>query len=177
MLSEFMICHLVISRLLHRNPTGCLTFAIKRIDLSISVQVLLDELTDAPCPALLKPAHIARAANRLRQKLRPQDPRDIDFKLEESCIPPAFFRADVKVKERRHLIFAKQEQLDILASAKCCYADGTFKLVRHPFKQLSTINAFVRSGESAKQVPLAFILVSNKKGKDYTKVRIAEFWF
>ena len=99
------------------------------------------------------------------------------MELEESCIPPGFFRADVKVKERRHLIFAKQEQLNILASAKCWYADGTFKLVRHPFKQLVTINAFVRSGESANEVPLVFILMPNNKGNDYKKVRIAEFWF
>ena len=132
--------------------------------------MLLDDLTEAPCPALPKPAHIARAANRLRQKLRPKDPREIDFELDEDCIPTGFFRADVKVKDRRHLIFAKQEQLDILARAKCWYADGTFKLVCHPFKQLVTINAFVRSGESAKQVPLVFILMSNKKGKDYKKV-------
>ena len=137
---------------------------------SFFIQVLLDELTEAPCPALPKPAHIARAANRLRQKLRPKDPTEIDFELEEGCIPTGFFRADVKVKERRHLIFAKQEQLDILTRAKCWYADGTFKLVRHPFKQLVTINAFVRSGESAKQVPLVFILMSNKKAKDYKKV-------
>ena len=109
---------------------------------------------EAPCPALPKPAHIARAANRFRQKLRPKDPTEIDCELEEGCIPMGFFQADVKVKERRHLIFAKQEQLDILARAKCWYADGTFKLVCHPFKQLVTINAFMRSGESAKQVPL-----------------------
>ena len=132
--------------------------------------MLLDYLTEAHCPALPKPAHIARAANRFWQKLRPKDPREIDFELEEGSIPPGFSRADVKVKERRHLIFAKQEQFDILAHAKCWYADGTFKLVCHLFKQLVTINAFVRSGESAKQVPLVFILMSNKKGKDYKKV-------
>jgi len=119
--------------------------------------VLLDELTDGPCPALPKPAHIARAANRHRQKLRPQDPRDIDFDLEEESIPAGFFQADVRVKDRRHLIFARQDQLNILASAKYWYVDGTFKLVRHPFKQLVTVNAFVRSEDSAKQVPLVYI--------------------
>ena len=33
---------------------------------------MLDILTEAPCPALPKPVHVARAANRLRQKLRPE---------------------------------------------------------------------------------------------------------
>ena len=114
------------------------------------------------------------AANRLLQSLRPEDPKDLNFELIEECIPQGFYQADVKVtmivKNRRHLIFARPEQLQTLAMAKSWYVDSTFKLVRHPFKQLVTINAFVRSGECAKQVPLAFVLMSNKKGKDYKKV-------
>ena len=133
---------------------------------------MLDELTAAPFPALPKPANVARAANRLRQKLRPEQPKDLDFELVEECLPPGFFQADLTVKQRRHLIFARQEQLNTLAKAKSWYVDGTFKLVRHPFKQLLTVNAFVRSGEYAKQVPLVFVLMANKKEKDYKKVLI-----
>ena len=134
----------------------------------------MDQLTEAPCPALPKPEYIARAANRRRQSLRPEDPKDLNFEPIEECIPQGFYQADVIVtmivKNRRHLIFARPEQLQTLAMAKSWYVDGTFKLVRHPFKQLVTINAFVRSGECSKQVPLAFALMSNKKGKDYKKV-------
>lgn len=119
---------------------------------------------------LPKPQHMARAANRLRQKLRPQDPKDLQFELEEECIPGRFLQSDVRVKEQRHLVFAKNEQLRILCQAKSWYVDGTFKLVRYPFKQLLTINAFVRSGDHAKQVPLVYVLMSGRKTKDYKKV-------
>ena len=127
---------------------------------------------NAGCPALSKPEHMAQAANRLRQRLRPEDPKDLDFEIMEDCIPQGFFKADVYVKERRHLIFATDEQLTILAKAKSWYLDGTFKLVHKPFQQLVTINAFVRSGDHGKQVPLVFVLMSGKSTKDYKKVII-----
>ncbi len=78
-----------------------------------------------------KPEHIARAANRLRQKLQPEDPKDLQFELEEENLPTGFLQADLKVKDRRHLIFAKEEQLAILCQTKAWYIDGTFKLVPH----------------------------------------------
>lgn len=133
-------------------------------------KVLLSELNDERCPALPKPEHMARAANRLRQRLRPEDPKDLDFQLMEDCIPEGFFQADVYVEERRHLIFATAEQLTTVAKAKSWFIDGTFKLVRKPFQQLVTINAFVRSGDHTKQVPLLFVLMSGKSSKDYKKV-------
>ena len=140
--------------------------------LLLFTQVLLEDLTPAPCPALSKPVHIARAANRLRQRLRPDDPTDLEFELDEDNILADFFKADVSVKNRRHIIFATNQQLEQLAKAKTWYVDGTFKLVRKPFTQLLSINAFVRAGECAKQVPLAFALMSGKKKNDYKKVTL-----
>ncbi|CAH1242696.1 Hypp6953 [Branchiostoma lanceolatum] len=70
--------------------------------------VLLDELGDAPCPLLRKPVHLARVANRHRQKLRPEEPKDLDFIIDEDHVPPTFLKGDVRVRvggtERRHLI-------------------------------------------------------------------------
>ena len=60
-------------------------------------EVLLEELTDAPCPSLPKPEHLARAANYMRQLLRPSDPKDLDFQLNPVHIPDNFLRKDITV--------------------------------------------------------------------------------
>lgn len=96
---------------------------------------------------------IARQANRLRESLRPTEPTDLNFSLEEQHIPENFLQKDLTVNGRRHLVFATAEQLVHLHKAKTWYIDGTFKLVRHPFTQLLTINAFVRKEQDTKQVP------------------------
>ena len=67
--------------------------------------------------------------------------------------------------------WSNAEQLVHLHKAKTWYIDGTFKLVRHPFTQLLTINAFVRKEQDTKPVSLVFVLMSGKKKKDYRTVR------
>ena len=145
--------------------------------MSYILKVLRDELESGPFAALSKPQHMARAANWLRQNSRPEDPKDVQFLLAENCIPTDFLQADINEAGRRHLIFAKKEQLAILCRARTWYVDGTFKFVRHPFTQLLTINAFVRSGDHTKQVPLFFVLMLGRKTKDYKKVRIPLSYF
>ena len=134
-------------------------------------EVLLEERVDEhPCPSLPKPENMARAANSLRQQLRPEDPTDLAFDISEENIPAGFLKGDVRSRSKRHLLFATNQQLQQLVLAKNWYVDGTFKLCRQPFTQLFTINAFVRSGEQAKQVPLLFVLMSGKRKRDYRTV-------
>ena len=65
-----------------------------------------------------------------------------------------------QVKERRHLIFATQTQLDLLKKCKYIYADGIFRVIRDPFKQLWTIRGFLKSDRNIKQVLLVSVLMS-----------------
>lgn len=133
---------------------------------------LLSELTDAPCPSLPCVDSLQRTANRTRQQLRPQDPKDLDLDLDLQMehIPDGSFREDVKIRGRRHLVFASDKQLELLQQSKTWYIDGTFKLCRQPFTQLLTLNAFVKNDDHMKQVPLVFVIMSGKKRRDYKAV-------
>ena len=127
-------------------------------------------MDENPCPSLPKPENMARAANRLRQQLRPDDPTDLAFEISEENIPSGFLKANISSSGKRHLVFATRQQLHQLARAKNWYVDGTFKLCQQPFSQLFMINAFVQSGEQAKQVPLVFVLMSGKRKRDHRAV-------
>ena len=90
--------------------------------------------------------------------------------LQSEHIPEGFNKDDIRVQNRRHLIFATDKQLEQLSKAKTWYIDGTFKLISTPFTQLLTINDFVRSEDCMKQVPFVYVVMSGKQKKDYVKV-------
>jgi len=99
---------------------------------------------DQPMDALPTFDTLVRIANRCREAMRPTAPRDLSFTLEADKLPPNFLRADVVVGHRRHLVFATDRQLELLATARRWYIDGTFYVVREPFSQLVSIHAFIQ---------------------------------
>ena len=51
--------------------------------------------------------------------------------------------------------------------------DGTFKVMRDPFVQFFSLHVFVNKGESSKQVPVCFVLMSNATAETYRNVLLA----
>lgn len=78
-------------------------------------------VSEAPCSAVPNVANLARQANRKRQKARPDEPTDLDFELDPQHIPANFLKGDVKVGDRRHLVFSTPKMLALLAKSKQWY--------------------------------------------------------
>ena len=135
---------------------------------------LLDGTEDIAPPDMVPIHNLARQLNYARKKLRPAEPIDLWFDLDPRFDLDAFYRGDVRIGEgtsmRRHLLFATDQQIRLLCGANRWYIDPTYKVVRNPFKQLMSIHAFVKKGDSICHVPLLFVLMSGKKKNDYRAV-------
>ncbi|XP_052093609.1 uncharacterized protein LOC127729772 [Mytilus californianus] len=120
---------------------------------------------------LPKVKNLERLANRVRKDLRPDEPQDLNFVLDTDYLQcNDFIIGDIRVDNERHLMFASPNQLQILQQAKRWFCDGTFKILADPFAQLWSIHAFIHKGDSYKQIPLVFCLMSRRKGRDYVAV-------
>ena len=80
------------------------------------------------------------------------------FQIDPEHLPEDFLKKDIRVGDQRHLLFASEQQLQLLARAKTWFVDGTFRVVRQLIH--------VRSGAACKQVPVAFILMSSRRKRD-----------
>ncbi|XP_078334484.1 uncharacterized protein LOC111132122 [Crassostrea virginica] len=139
------------------------------------VEDVLRRLADAEAPPASrpKPANLTRAAQRVRQSMRPKDPKDLNFELATDFLDsqmPELHHQDVYVSGQRHLLVYTTHQLQLLAKAKTWYMDATFHVVNQPWTQLFSVHSFIRSGSHMKQVPLAFCFMSRKRTDDYYEV-------
>ena len=51
--------------------------------------------------------------------------------------------------------------------AKTWYIDETFKIMNKLFYKLLSIHGFLKAGEDMKQLPVLFVLMSEKSNQDY----------
>jgi len=108
--------------------------------------------------------------NRRRQACCPVEPTTLDFVIQDSAIPAGFLQADIRVGQKRHVVFYSDHLQGYLSQAREWYVDGTFKYVGAPFTQLWSIHVFLKDGDSVKQVPVLFALMSGKSCADYTAI-------
>ncbi|XP_063441920.1 uncharacterized protein LOC134722239 [Mytilus trossulus] len=123
-----------------------------------------------PAGSRVKQSNLVRVVQRTKQKLRPDEPHDLEFELDLDFIPPGFLQRDIHVDSKRHLLFATTAQLTVLEKAQRWFIDGTFKIVAAPFYQLLSIHAFITANNCTKSVPLAFIVMSRQCKIDYIPV-------
>ena len=94
----------------------------------------------------------------------------VEFKLQVSWVFGAAALPQA-IGSMGNITWVRQWSHWFSSSVVSWYLDATFKLVRQPYAQLFSVNAFVQFGANMKQVPLAFVVMSGKRKKGYKKVK------
>ncbi|KAL3878983.1 hypothetical protein ACJMK2_031305, partial [Sinanodonta woodiana] len=115
--------------------------------------------------SLPKKALLKRVENRTRAMLRPDEPRTLDFELNEDFInAQEFLVADIRMDGERHFLLATGIQ------PVRTFARSETVVLGEPFRQqgqLMSIHAFIERNGAQKQFPLVFYLMSRKTKSDY----------
>lgn len=119
---------------------------------------------------LPNPSNIVRVINRVREKDRPRNPKDIWFNIKLENIPNGFYQGEVKVGKFRHMVFANETQLKLMSTSKRWYCDGTFKLVKKPFVQMFSFHGMQKKDGNTKQFPFLYVMMSRRTAADYKQV-------
>ncbi|XP_071962605.1 uncharacterized protein [Antedon mediterranea] len=153
----------VVSDIKRKASQEMCTPVIDIVRQTLSEYVEAGTLSVLPSEGALK-----RQAKRFRLNCqKPEEPTDLDFTLANHAIPEGFLRADIVRGKQRHLLFASEEQLDVLARGKRWYIDVNSKMLKEPFTHLLTVHCFIQREIEIKQVPLCFAIMSNNMKHDY----------
>ncbi|CAF2712388.1 unnamed protein product [Rotaria sp. Silwood2] len=148
------------------------------IDVFIPIKAIIeDEYRKAKLTAEEKrvtplPTQIESGLYKLRRKRYPPIPTDQKFIIpavyQETYSNSRFLIYDKRKSSYggRLLIFASDEQLNVLFHSEVLFADGTFKVSPTLFEQLYVLHG-LQNGEV---MPVCFILTSNRKYDTYTAI-------
>uniref|UniRef100_A0A1I8J146 FLYWCH-type domain-containing protein n=1 Tax=Macrostomum lignano TaxID=282301 RepID=A0A1I8J146_9PLAT len=83
---------------------------------------LLRELTSSTAANLPNPTNLIRAANRFRERGRPEEPKDLNFQLQLEALPNGFLRSDVQsfVLDFEHSVWKAIRRVFPNASVRGC---------------------------------------------------------
>ncbi|CAF4161369.1 unnamed protein product [Rotaria magnacalcarata] len=145
------------------------------LDQYISIKIIIEEeyrkanLSVEEKRMMPLPAQIESGLHKLRRKSLPPIPQNQKFLLppvyQETYSHQKFLIYDKRktIYGGRLMIFASDEQLNVLYGSDVLFADGTFKVSPKLFEQLYVLHG-MQNGEA---IPVCFILTSNRKQETY----------